>query len=133
MFTKKVPDDRITVHSFHFQYLLPPSPHSYVGKYKITTYWPLVTELAQVILVQDTLYLKIHWFTAALSYVSPWVLVTGHYGKKPIRSCEDFFLNSGLSLMKCFFKKPVIPGGKSPGFHVNGIATYGFANFVRVP
>ena len=115
-----------------FQYVLPPSPETFVGNYALIQYWPLINNLAKIFEKQGTLYLRIEWLVVPLSYVSPWVLVTGHFKRYPLGSCEDTFLSSGLSHLKYYFRRPSKPGGKSPGFHVYGLTTYGFANFKRV-
>ena len=75
--------------------------------------------------------MKMEWLIVPVSYVSPWTLVTGHFNQYPLGQCEDYFLSTGLSNMKLHFRRPTQPGGKSPGFHINGIATYGFIDFKR--
>eukprot|EP00794_Sanderia_malayensis_P003697 gene3697-4217_t len=115
------------------KYVLPPSENTYVGTYKLVQYWPLVTDFLRIYKKGDVLYMEIQWLKVPLSYVSPLVLVTGHFGMSSMRRCEDFFLSMGLSYMKCFFKKPSKPGGQSPSFIVKGITTYGHAEFKRIP
>ncbi len=115
---------------FFFQYKLPSSPSLYTGRYKLVQYWPLVTDLVHIFMKQNTLYMRIQWLTVPVTYVSPFVLKTGHFSKH--RLCEDSFLASGLSNEKLYFKRPKRPGLQSPSFFIKGITTYGFAEFRRV-
>ena len=112
--------------------MLPPSPESFVGNFSLIQYWPLINNFARIFENRGTLYLKIEWLIVPLSYESPWVLVTGHFKRYPLGPCEDSFLSTGLSKLKCYFRRPSTPGGKSPGFHVYGLTAYGFADFKRV-
>jgi len=114
------------------QYVLPPSPEIFIGNFTLIQYWPLINNVAKVYIRDGILYLNIEWLIVPLSYESPWVLVTGHFRQFPLGLCEDTFLNTGLSNLKCYFRKPSRPGGKSPGFHVHGLTAYGFADFKRV-
>ncbi|XP_065053978.1 beta-lactamase-like protein 2 isoform X2 [Rhopilema esculentum] len=114
------------------KYVFPPNPDAFVGNYSIVHYWPLINKPVKIYERNGVLFLKIEWLITPLSYDSPWVLVTGHFKQNPIGACEDYFLNSGLSNMKLFFKRPLKQGGRSPRFHVFGITTYGYAEFKRV-
>lgn len=95
-------------------------------------YWPLISNLARIFEKQGVLYLALEWLVVPLSYESPWTLITGHFKQYPLGRCEDWFLGTGLSNLKCYFDKPLKPGQKSPGFHVYGFTAYGFAEFKRV-
>jgi len=108
------------------QYTLPPDPSYYVGSYKLVTDWPLVKTPSTVTLEDGILYLKIVWFKAPLTFSTDTTLLTGSFGKFN-KHCP--FLGIGLLKEKVIFD---LGDKQAPGFHMSGIATYGYIQFKRI-
>lgn len=71
----------------------------------------------------------LEWFTADLTYVSPWTLKT----VLPLgtKYCKDALLGNGLLNNIYFFQEPADGKSKCPSVYVRSISSFGYAAFVR--
>ncbi len=114
---------------FSFQYKLPKNPDSYVGNYRIDSYWPMVSTLAKVTKENGKLFIHIEGFKTSLTYVRPWVLKTFYTESK---TCRDALASTGLFNNLYHFEKPSNGTNLCQRFHVDGISASGYLAFKRV-
>ena len=71
----------------------------------------------------------LEWFSADLTYISPWTLKT----VQPLDTtvCKDALLANGLLNNIYFFQEPADGKSKCPGVYVRSISAFGYASFVR--
>lgn len=103
---------------------------AYVGTYKVNSYWPLIKNHVIIKIKNGKLNLQLEWFSADLSYLSPWRVKTVYTFNK--YNCPDAVLNTGLLNNVYAFDKPENGTNKCPGFYVRSISTFGYVSFIRV-
>ena len=102
---------------------------AYVGTYKLASYWPLLKGNLIISIKYERLHMTLDWFTADLTYVSPWKVKT----IVPLHSeyCKDAYLATGLLNNIYVFERPTRGGSKCPSVYVRSITAYGYISFIR--
>lgn len=111
------------------KYILPSNANRFVGSYKKVGYWPLISKPVNITLKDKILYLHMEWLTVPLIQTDKYILQSDAFDKF---QGPCIFTASGLLKEKYYFSPPLREDGKCPSFHINGVSSFGYLQFVRI-